>query len=111
MKVSDYIKQGLKNKVEEPPPNYQTLGKNKEGVHSIECYAKIENGKIIDAKYKSSNRCKKLIALADLICENLKGQSIENINIDKQKIKDFFKEEKEKNKIENRINIILKALE
>ncbi len=110
MKVSEYIKQGLKNRVEEIPEGFELLGSNKEGVHSVECYAKIKNGKIQDAKYTSSKRCKKLMAVADLICEKLKGQPVDSIRIDKDDILEFFKEEKEKDKMENRINIVLKAL-
>ncbi len=110
MKVSEYIKQGLKNRVEEKPEGYEVIGKNKEGVHSVECYAKIEDGKIVDAKYTSSKRCKKLMAVADLICEKIKGQKKDSIKIDKNEILGFFKEEKEKDKMENRISIVLKAL-
>ncbi len=110
MKVSQYIKEGLKNKVEEKPEGYTLLGKNKEGVHFVECYIKEEDGKITDAKYKSSKRCKKLMAVADIICEKLKGQNVNNISINKQEILEFFKEEKEKDKMENRVDIVLKAI-
>ncbi len=110
MKVSDYVKEGLKNRVEQKPEGYELLGAYKEGVHSVECYAKLEDGKIVDAKYVSSKRCKKLMAVADLICERLKGQKIDNIKIDKDDILTFFREEKEKDKMENRVSIVLKAL-
>jgi len=110
MKVSDYVKEGLKNRVEQKLEGYRLLGAYKEGVHSIECYAKVDDGKILDAKYVSSKRCKKLMAVADLICEKLKGQKIDNIKIDKDDILEFFGEEKEKDKMENRMSIVLKAL-
>jgi len=110
MKVSDYIKQGLKNRVEEKPNEYQLLGSVKEGVHKIECYIKVDKGKILDAKYSSSKRCKKLMAVADLIYGKIKGQKIENIQIDDDYILQFFKEEKDKDKMKDRINIVKKAL-
>ncbi len=110
MKVSEYHKQGLKNRVEEQPEGYQILGSHKEGVHQVTCFVKVEDDKIIDAKYTSSKRCKKLMAVADVICEKLKSQNIDNISIDKNEILEFFKEEKEKDKMENRIDIVLKAL-
>ena len=110
MKASEYHKQGLKNRVEEQPEGYQLLGSYKEGANQVSCFAKVENGKIVDAKYTSSKRCKNLMAIADVICEKLKGQNLDTISIDKDEILEFFKEEKEKDKMENRINIVLKAL-
>ena len=110
MKVSEYHKQGLKNFVEEKPQGYEVFGEAKEGVHKIVCFVNEENGKIVDAKFNSSKRCKKLMAIADLVCEKLKGQSRESIKIDDEKILQFFKEEKEKDKMINRLNIVKKAL-
>jgi len=110
MKVSEYHKQGLKNFVEEKPQDYQLLGSAKEGIHRVECYIKTEGEKILDAKFNSSKRCKKLLAIADLVCEKLRGQNLKNISIDKDMILDFFKEEKDKQKMENRLDIVLKAL-
>ncbi len=110
MKVSQYHKQGLKNFVEEKPEGFKVLGEAKEGVHKVVCFIKEENGKIIDAKFNSSKRCKKLMAIADLICEKIKGQSISNIKINDVEILEFFKEEKDTEKMENRLNIVKKAL-
>ncbi len=110
MKVSEYIKEGLKNRVEEKPEDYEILGEAKEGVHKVTCFGKIENGIIKDAKYTSSKRCKKLMAIADLVCEKIKGQKLENTQVNDEEILEFFKEEKEKDKLIQRLNIIKKAL-
>ncbi len=110
MKVSEYIKQGLKNRVDNPPEDYQLLGSHKEGAHKVECFVKVDNGKIVDAKYTSSKRCKKLMAIADYVCELIKGQSINNLYIDDEKILSFFKEERDREKMKNRLDIVKKAL-
>ncbi len=110
MKVSEYIKAGLKNRVEEKPEGYEILGEAKEGVHRVACYIKVENGIIKDAKYTSSKRCKKLMAIADIVCEKIKGQSLENISVDDGEILQFFNEEKEKEKMKNRLKIVKNAL-
>ncbi|WP_457641939.1 iron-sulfur cluster assembly scaffold protein [Persephonella sp.] len=110
MKVSEYHKKGLKNYVEEKPEGYKVLGSAKEGTHRIEIYIKEENGKIKDAKFSSSKRCKKLMALADVVTEKLKGQSVNSLEIDDRDLLEYFREEKEKDKMENRLNIIKKAL-
>jgi len=111
MKVSEYHKKGLRNFVEEKPKNFQILGSAKEGIHRVECYVQIENNKIIDAKFNASKRCKKLLAVADIICEKLKNQEIDKIDINPDEILEIFNEEKDKEKMRNRINIVLKALE
>ncbi len=110
MKAGEYIKQGLKNRVESVPEGYELLGSAKEGVHKVECYIKREGNKIIDAKYTSSKRCKKLMAIADLVCEKIKGQEVGKISINDEEILGFFSEEKEKDKLQNRLNIVKKAL-
>lgn len=110
MKVSEYHKQGLKNFVDQKPEGYEVLGSAKEGVHKVEFYIKTDGDKITDVKFNSSKRCKKLMAIADLVAEKLKGQNIKDIKINPQEILDFFKEEKEKDKMENRLSIILKAI-
>jgi NifU-like protein involved in Fe-S cluster formation len=110
MKVSEYHKKGLNNFVDDMPEGFELLGSAKEGVHKIECYIKKEGDKIIDAKFNSSKRCKKLMAIADLVCEKLKGQNLNNITIDENEILEFFKEEKDKEKMKNRLGIVLKAI-
>ncbi|WP_457640195.1 nicotinate phosphoribosyltransferase [Persephonella sp.] len=110
MKVSEYHKQGLKHFTEEKPADYKSIGSAKEGVHRIEFFIKEENGIIKDAKFTASKRCKKLLAVADLTAEMLKGQPADKYSIDREKILQFFKEEKEKGKMENRLSIVTKAL-
>jgi len=111
MKVSEYHKKGLKNFVEQKPEGYEVLGSAKEGAHRVELYIKEKNGKILDAKFSSSKRCKKLMAVADLVCEKLKNQIIKGLKINLEEILGFFKEEKEQDKMKNRLEIVLKALE
>ncbi len=110
MKVSEYHKQGLKNRVEEKPEGFELLGSYQEGAHKVECFIKKEGSKIVDAKYTSSKRCKKLMAIADLVCEKIKGQEVGKITINDDEILEFFKEEKEKDKMLNRLNIVKKAI-
>ncbi|WP_456401761.1 iron-sulfur cluster assembly scaffold protein [Persephonella sp.] len=110
MKVSEYHKKGLKNFVEEKPEKFEVLGSAKEGVHRVEIYIKKKNGKIEDAKFSSSKRCKKLMALADVVVEMIKNQNVKKISINDSEILGLFKEEKEKDKMENRLNIVKKAL-
>ncbi len=106
MKVSEYHKQGLKNFVEEEPQGYVKLGEAKEGVHRVACYVKYEDDKIVDAKFTASKRCKKLLAIADYVCEQLKeGRK----DITKEEILQFFKEEKDKEKLKARFNLVKKA--
>lgn len=109
MKISEYHKQGLKNFVEdENLSGYELLGEAKEKVHKVKLLIKRENGKIIDAKFNASKRCKKLLAIADLICEKIKENGTININFDE--ILQFFKEEKEQDKMKARIKIVKKAV-
>ncbi len=109
MKVSEYHKQGLKNFVEEENlEGYETLGEAKEKVHRVKCFVKKENNKIIDAKFNASKRCKKLLAIADVVCEKIKENG--NTNIDFDEVLKFFKEEKEQDKMKARLEIVKKAV-
>ena len=110
MKVSEYHKKGLKNFVDQKPEGYEILGSAKEGIHRVEFYIRKNNGKISDAKFSSSKRCKKLMAVADHVAEKLKNQNVSSIKIDPQEILDFFKEEKEQDKMRNRLEIVLQAV-
>ena len=110
MKVAEYIKNGLKNFVDEKPEDYELLGSAKEGVHKVECYIKTDGNKIIDARYNSSKRCKKLLAIADVVCEKLKGQGLNNIQINDDEILSLFNEKKDKSKLKARLEIVKKAV-
>ena len=106
MKVSEYHKQGLKNFVEEEPQGYKKLGEAKEGVHRVACYIKEDDGKIVDAKFTASKRCKKLLAIADYVCELLKNGEKD---ITEEKVLSFFKEEKDKDKMKARFKLVKQA--
>ena len=99
MKVKDYIESGLKNFVEVAPSDYKEIGKFKSGSHVVSFYIKEENDKITDVKFNSSKRCKKLLAVADYVAE-----------IIKQKGKVEFKDEKEIEKVKDRLEIVKKVL-
>ncbi|WP_457626529.1 nicotinate phosphoribosyltransferase [Persephonella sp.] len=111
MKVSEYHKQGLKNFVEKKPEGYEVLGSAKEGVHRVEFFIKTEDGVITDVKFSSSKRCKKLTALADVVAEKLRGQKTGSLHINPEEVLQFFGEEKEKDKMKNRLSIVLRALD
>lgn len=110
MKVSEYIKSGLKNYLENTPSDYKLLGEAQEKIHKIRCFIKLEDNIITDAKFNSSKRCKKLMAIADLVCEKLKGQNINQLSIDEKEILSFFEEEKDKDKLSERLNLVKKAI-
>jgi len=110
LKVSQFLKSGMKNFVEERPEGYEILGSAKEGVHRVEIYIKKSQNRITDAKFNASKRCKKLLAVAELVTERLKNQEADKISINPDEILQFFAEEKEKEKMKNRLSIVLKAL-
>ncbi len=110
MRVSEYIKSGLRNYLENTPSDYKLLGEAQDKIHKVRCFVKLEDNIITDAKFNSSRRCKKLMAIADLVCEKLKGQNIKQLSIDEKEILSFFKEEKEKNKLSERLNLVKKAI-
>jgi len=110
MKVAEYLKEGLKNFSEEAPQDYQLLGKAKEGCHRVEFFAKVKDGIVKEAVFNSSKRCKKLLALADVVAEMLKGQKVKNLKINEEKLLETFKDEKDKKKIKERIELIKTAL-
>ena len=110
MKVAEYHKQGIKNFIEKKPSDYNLLGKASEGIHRIEIYVKTSGNKILDAKFNSSKRCKKLLALADILVKKLKNQKSDSILISQEEVLDIFKEEKDKEKLKKRLSIIMKAI-
>ncbi len=105
MKVSEYLKKGLKNFVEEKAEG--SSGECKEGAHRVTIFLKREGDKIKDCKFNATKRCKKLLAITDYTCEILKQRGEVPT---KEEILSFFSEEKEKEKMENRADIALTAL-
>lgn len=108
MRVSEYLEKGLKNLVDEKPSGYEEIGKSKSGCHAVNVYIKRKDGKIEDVKIKATKRCKKLLAIADYVAEDIRQKG--RIEIDNQQILNFFKEEKETEKMIDRINLLKLAL-
>jgi NifU-like protein involved in Fe-S cluster formation len=108
MKVSEYVNKGLKNIVDEEPAGYESSGKCTQGCHSVTIFLKKEGGKIVDCKFKATKRCKKLLAVTDYMCELVKKKGTAP---SPDEILSNFAEEKEKDKMENRVSIALTALE
>ncbi|EDP75880.1 nicotinate phosphoribosyltransferase [Hydrogenivirga sp. 128-5-R1-1] len=105
MKVAEYVKQGLKNFVEAEEEGLK--GSCTEGCHRVTVFVKKENGKVVDCKFNATKRCKKLLAITDYMCELVKKKGTEPT---KEEILSLFPEEKERDKMENRADIALKAL-
>ncbi len=106
MKVSEYVKQGLKNFVDGELEG--ASGTCTEGCHRVTVFIKKEDGKITDCKFNATKRCKKLLAVTDYMCELVKQKGTVPT---KEEILANFAEEKEKDKMENRASIALKALQ
>ncbi len=105
MKVSEYVKGGLKNFTED-----EVLGRSgshAEGVHRVTIYVREEEGRVVDCKFNATKRCKKLLAVTDYACERLKETGMLPTE---EEILSFFSEEKEKDKMKNRISIALSAI-
>ncbi len=109
MKVAEYVNEGLKNMVEEVLEGYK-VGEFKSGCHKVNLMLKLERGKVKDCKFTATKRCKKLLAVADYVCETIKGKSAKSLSVSEEEIVNFFGEEKEKDKIRNRAEIVLNAL-
>ncbi len=106
MKVSEYVRRGLRNFVEGEAEGKK--GSYSEGVHRVTVFVKEENGRIVDCRFNSTKRCKKLLAVSDYMCELAKEKgSLPG----EEEILSFFGEEKERDKMENRVRIALKALQ
>jgi len=103
MKVSEYHKQGLKHFIEEPKDEWKKIGEAKEGAHRVAFYL-TEDGKCV---FNSSRRCRKLLAIADFTCDfyNREGRFPTQ-----EEILNFFAEERDREKMKARIDIVSKAL-
>ncbi len=98
---------GLKNLVEQAPSGYEELGSCQRGCHSVTFYVKMDKDKVSDVKAKVSKRCKKLMALADCVAWLMKERGL---RVDEEEVMNFFKEEKEVDKMKERLNMIKEAL-
>lgn len=108
MNASQYVENGLKNYVEVVPEGYRDLGKCKRGCHSLNFFVKEENGKIVDVKFTASKRCKKLLAVADYVSSLIKEKG--KIDFKDKEVLEFFKEEKEIDKLKERLKLVKEAL-
>jgi len=96
--------------VEEAVDGYNKTGEFKSGCHRVNLMLKVERGKVKDCKFIATKRCKKLLAVADYVCESVKGKSVKSLTLTEEDIVNFFGDEKEKDKIRNRAEIVLNAL-
>ncbi len=112
MKVAEYHREGLKHWVEAPPAGYQPLGTEiREGGHRVAFFARIENDRLADVKFTASRRCRKLLALADVAAEWLRDQPPTGFTLQAEDLLAFFAEEKDRDKMEARVRLILQALQ
>ncbi|MEJ5339759.1 MAG: nicotinate phosphoribosyltransferase [Aquificaceae bacterium] len=108
MRVADYVSQGLKNLVEEPPEGYQTLGKCTSGCHSVTFFIRGTPDSVKDIRVKATRRCKKLLAVVDFVAEKIRERG--KVYLDEGEVLSFFSEEKEQDKLKDRLSIVRSAL-
>ncbi len=108
MNATQYLENGLKNYLDFAPEGYKDLGKCKHGCHSLNFFIKEEDGKIVDVKFTASKRCKKLLAVADYVSSLIKEKG--KIEFDNNEVLEFFKEEKEIDKLKDRLKLVKEAL-
>ncbi|WP_456456100.1 nicotinate phosphoribosyltransferase [Thermovibrio sp.] len=107
MKVKEFIeREGLKRLVNSEPNGFSPLPQVKEGVHSLQFFLKKEGGKVKECRFKASKRCKKLLALSELACRLLEEKG----EVNGKELLSFFSGEKDKKKMEERVEIVLRAL-
>ncbi len=111
MRVKSYHEQGLKHRVEQPPEGYEPLGSAEEKGHRVAFYGRVHGGRLEDVVYTSSKRCKKLMALADVVADRLTGQPREGYRLDAADVLGMFREERDQDKMRARMALILRALE
>jgi hypothetical protein len=111
MRVKTYHEQGLKHRVEMPPEGYESLGAAEEKGHRVAFFGRVEEGHLKDVVYTSSKRCKKLMALADVVADRLKGQPRQGFRVDPEEVLGVFQEERDREKMGARMALILRALE
>ncbi len=108
MRVADYIKEGLKNMVEELPEGYQEIGKCTSGCHSVRFFMKGLPKRVEDVKFKATNRCKKLLAVADFVAERVKEKG--KVEVSEEEVLSYFSDEKEQDKLKDRLRMVKTAL-
>jgi len=105
MKVAEYLKEGLRNFVEGKGEGRS--GTYSEGCHRVTVFLKVEDGRIKECSFNATKRCKKLLAVTDYMCELVRSRGEVP---SREEILEAFAEEKEREKMEHRVNIALSAL-
>ncbi|WP_457679557.1 nicotinate phosphoribosyltransferase [Thermovibrio sp.] len=103
MRTSDFLKEeGLKHFTDKKPEGFRELPQVKAGVHRLQFFT--------DGKrwlFNASRRCKKLLALSEVACRLLE----EGKEVKKGELLTLFRDEKDRKKMEERAEIVLRALE
>jgi hypothetical protein len=111
MKVAAYHQQGLRHWVETPPEGWVPLGREaREGGHRVAFFARVADGRLAEVAFHSSRRCRKLLALADVAAERLRGQPAQGYTLDPEALLTFFAEERDRAKMQARVDLLLRAL-
>ncbi|MCS6998269.1 MAG: nicotinate phosphoribosyltransferase [Aquificaceae bacterium] len=108
MKVAEYVEKGLKNLVEEKPEGYTEVGKCTSGCHSVSFFIKGSPEVVEDIRLKATKRCKKLLAVADLVADKIRERG--RVYLDEEEVLGHFSEEKEQDKLRDRISMVKTAL-
>ena len=112
MKVAEYHRRGLQHFTPTPPTHAVPLGTEaRDGVHRVAFFGQISpDGRLTSVFYTASKRCRKLLALADVAATRLEGQPAEAYTLHPQELLDAFAEERDQQKMQARIALILQAL-
>jgi len=102
MRVKDFIeKEGIERFVESKPESFEALPEVKEGAHRIQFF--IKEG---ECRFNSSKRCKKLLALAEVACRLVEEGKMPS----EEELLSFFSEERDREKMKARAELVVKAL-
>ncbi|NPA26797.1 MAG: hypothetical protein GXO36_04285 [Chloroflexi bacterium] len=112
MRVRDYhANPGIRYWVPEPPAGYQPLGTEaRQGGHRVAFWAKVEDHTLQDVRFTASRRCRKLLALADVVADRLRGQPYPDCRWDPEAVLATFAEERDQAKLRDRLALIQQAL-
>lgn len=108
MKVSDFLKNGTEHFVDGAPEGLKALSEVKEGVHRLQFFVREENGKVVECRFKASKRCKKLLALSEKACQLIEERG--SLEVSTKELLEFFSEEKDRKKMEERVKFVERAL-
>ncbi len=109
MKVSEFLKNGTKHFTEKEPEGFKALPEVREGVHRLQFFIKEEDRKVKECLFRASKRCKKLLALSERTCQLIEEKG--SLNVPKEELLSFFSGEKDRKKMEERAEIVERALQ